>query len=740
MPIRVVPPTTMILSFFTLASLVLAQTQLESPITSLSVDFMNSDLVQHQYFDNVEVTLDFALDVTVASSVQPGDYFEFTVDGDMRVDQYTYDFQVLDASSGAPVFDVTSGIVDNQWTFRATATDYFLENQQAVEGALVIEFMTTEDPDRTSLDVAVGDLTETLTYVPLDSSNLVGPRVLFSSGIDPSTGGTYVRMMLTSPVEEGATSEYQWFLADGLGFQTTDENPMDMFYIDSQAGIVEEDPVDVLRKSSFGPDSQSVTITNVPGDPVAGVVITDMVFANDPSQSLFCTWAYRDSEDLVSTCYSVGSNNGFPGGSGSVVAAAVVSSSSSSSSIESSSSMESSSSSSIESSSSSSVESSSSSSSSSIESSSSSSDESSSSSSDVSSSSSSDESSSSDDSSSSSSSSSAESSSSSAETTTTSESSSSPSLASSSSSGPTAVSSSASSTVSADESTITSGRSSSLSFGESSSVPTAIINGTASAAGSASAGSASAGSAGSTDSISTSIAANAEASSTSTTSFASTSPAISGTGSTSPPSPSTTLTTTQTVTYCQQNTCSQTVVVLTTCVPVIHTVTTCPTVIDGKTLTVVVPCEITTEYGHAVTTEAKTEAVTKATKIATTETPAPTKTSTKPIETVYQSIKAIESGSLSTIPPTPTTPSTPTTIAALPTEATIKSVIPEDDSTTTITGTVVVTGTIVTSTSARADASLFDSTPSTVSQANSAPSLAVGAPLVPLLLFPLFAV
>lgn len=45
-------------------------------------------------------------------------------------------------------------------------------------------------------------------------------------------------------------------------------------------------------------------------------------------------------------------------------------------------------------------------------------------------------------------------------------------------------------------------------------------------------------------------------------------------------------------TYCKQGICGHTVVIWTTKVPVIRTVTTCPTVIEGKTLAVVVPCEI----------------------------------------------------------------------------------------------------------------------------------------------------
>lgn len=66
---------------------------------------------------------------------------------------------------------------------------------------------------------------------------------------------------------------------------------------------------------------------------------------------------------------------------------------------------------------------------------------------------------------------------------------------------------------------------------------------------------------------------------------------------------STTLTTTQTVTYCEEeNVCTNTVVTLTTCVPITHTVTVCDTVIDGKTVTVTVPCEIETEYVTAETT------------------------------------------------------------------------------------------------------------------------------------------
>ncbi|KAG5360648.1 hypothetical protein CJU89_3726 [Yarrowia sp. B02] len=57
----------------------------------------------------------------------------------------------------------------------------------------------------------------------------------------------------------------------------------------------------------------------------------------------------------------------------------------------------------------------------------------------------------------------------------------------------------------------------------------------------------------------------------------------------------TTITNTQTAIHCNEI-CTPTVVTLTTVVPVTHTTTVCPLTIDGKTITVTVPCPIETNH------------------------------------------------------------------------------------------------------------------------------------------------
>ncbi|KAE8175438.1 hypothetical protein BD777DRAFT_167788 [Yarrowia lipolytica] len=106
----------MIHSLLSLASLALAQ---------------DADVVEQTGSDVLEILLDFGLDVATAASTHPGDFFEFVLDGDIETS--AYNFEVVD-SSGTPIFDIVN--VDNSLTFRATATDYFLENTQALEGQI----------------------------------------------------------------------------------------------------------------------------------------------------------------------------------------------------------------------------------------------------------------------------------------------------------------------------------------------------------------------------------------------------------------------------------------------------------------------------------------------------------------------------------------------------------------------------------------------------------------------------
>lgn len=174
---------------------------------------------------------------------------------------------------------------------------------------------------------------------------------------------------------------------------------------------------------------------------------------------------------------------------------------------------------------------------------------------------------------------------------------------------------------------------------------------------------------------------------------------------------STTLTTTQTVTHCENSACSNTVVTLTTCVPVIHTVTTCPTVIEGKTLTVVVPCEIETEYVHADPTVAGEPKI---------------KTKTISGYKVVETIKPIKSDSPDILP---------IPVETVETHLTTKTLV-SSGLTTTITGTILVTRVLETPLApTQANFTSVVAVPSTVAQANSGDKLAIGAlALLPLLL------
>lgn len=119
----------MILPFLSLASLALAQTQLNAPFTSLAVGFKGTGNLRQTYEDIIEVKLGFELDATTTETIPPGDFFDMVIDG--MVTTSPYSFEVLD-SLGAPVF-VVSNFEGN--SFRAAATDYFLENApQSIEG------------------------------------------------------------------------------------------------------------------------------------------------------------------------------------------------------------------------------------------------------------------------------------------------------------------------------------------------------------------------------------------------------------------------------------------------------------------------------------------------------------------------------------------------------------------------------------------------------------------------------
>lgn len=294
-------------------------------------------------------------------------------------------------------------------------------------------------------------------------------------------------------------------------------------------------------------------------------------------------------------------------------------------------------------------------------------------------------------------------------------------------------------------------------------------------------------------------------------------PASSG----STPTPSTTITTIQTVSYCEHDTCGRTVVTLTTCVPVTHTVTTCPTVIEGKTMTVVVPHEIETEHVHVEATVVKsveTLAIARADKAVPNETKAaakapdavPTKDKSVPkkpeavaeIETVAEETKdetvpkepkavpeietvdkepeaeteivveapavVAESETVAeepeakseTVPKPPKVAPTDTETGTAPTETepepamivdsdssalqfvpvaslveTVETQVTtqtlvEDDTTTTITGTIVITRIVPISVVTQADLPSFFTAPTRVPQANSGAKVAVGALLV----------
>ncbi|KAJ8057642.1 hypothetical protein LXG23DRAFT_34516 [Yarrowia lipolytica] len=232
----------MIHSLLSLASLALAQ---------------DADVVEQTGSDVLEILLDFGLDVATAASTHPGDFFEFVLDGDIETS--AYNFEVVD-SSGTPIFDIVN--VDNSLTFRATATDYFLENTQALEGQIA--------SDR---EMAV---------------------------------------VVLLPVEEGATFSFGYTLGEGLGFPS-DSEPVQI----THAQYSSARPVfgfSVLNLCDHRQCSRS---------PVHSVLVAYVVDIMDLQQSTFCATIERDGQEPQSACRGLGSGpNGSPSGFRSAVAVA----------------------------------------------------------------------------------------------------------------------------------------------------------------------------------------------------------------------------------------------------------------------------------------------------------------------------------------------------------------------------------------------------------------------------------
>lgn len=309
----------MILSILSLASLGLAQTQLTSPITSLSVDFKDSDLVQHFYFDTIEIKLGFAIENHVTEPIQKGDYFEFDVDGNHHIrSDYTYDFDILD-SAEIPVFHVTGRPSDTGFSFKATATDYFTNNdKQPIDGQIILEVATVPSAyeETGSISFSVKNFTSTLLV-----KSHYHPDYLSMFSLSPDLS----QISFNAPVKKGtSTSTSHTFilkLGDRLTFSTNSLTTAKYFDEDR---FETPQTVQVKKAALLSPSSLEVTITDIIGDPIHLVRFEQDLQMPNLDQTLFCASVQQDGHVIIDRCISTGSGVGrVPGGSGALDKAAM---------------------------------------------------------------------------------------------------------------------------------------------------------------------------------------------------------------------------------------------------------------------------------------------------------------------------------------------------------------------------------------------------------------------------------
>lgn len=105
-----------------------AQTVLDSPITSIVVQVAQNTTTTDYVWNTYEAALGFSIDAVTASSITSGDYFDFTLEGSLRdysdasEVSITYDFYIENDNKNQ-LFRVVA--INNNYSFRATATTFF---------------------------------------------------------------------------------------------------------------------------------------------------------------------------------------------------------------------------------------------------------------------------------------------------------------------------------------------------------------------------------------------------------------------------------------------------------------------------------------------------------------------------------------------------------------------------------------------------------------------------------------
>lgn len=293
-----------------LACLALARTHLVSPITSLSVDFKDSDLVQHFFFDTIEIKLGFAIDSHVTQFIQTGDYFDFEVKGSLHIQtDYLYVFDILDSAGILPVFHVTGRPSQHGFAFKARATDYFKNNKQPLDGEIVIEVVASAAPflSEEIFHFSVNEHTDNLLLKSHYHSDY-----LSTFSLSPDLSQIY----FNAPVEEGATHTFVLTVGDGLSFEATS---LTARYFDEDRFWTAK-AVKVQETALLTPSSLSVTIIDVLGDPVYLVRFEQDLEEPKSNQTLFCASVEQDGHVIIDKCISTGSGvDRVPGGSGSLL-------------------------------------------------------------------------------------------------------------------------------------------------------------------------------------------------------------------------------------------------------------------------------------------------------------------------------------------------------------------------------------------------------------------------------------
>lgn len=133
----------------------LAQTVLDSPITSMVARVAQSTSIRDYVWNTYEVAMGFSFDAATVASIRSGDYFDFAITGSLR--DYsdasnvpiTYDFYI-ESDNNDQLFHVVA--LDNNHSFRATATTFFDQGVISdIAGNFAVDFLFADNTPRSVL-------------------------------------------------------------------------------------------------------------------------------------------------------------------------------------------------------------------------------------------------------------------------------------------------------------------------------------------------------------------------------------------------------------------------------------------------------------------------------------------------------------------------------------------------------------------------------------------------------------